>query len=136
MEKQNMQNEKKELIKEAVSEINDVVTKYVNDAMVKAMVELVYGIMQTYKTDFERERALYEAICLTCRYDYDSLETGLTSAGQTPYGVLIERKAVCGGYACTSGTGSAGERNGQCALLFHAGRDCKREKSRNIVPFR
>lgn len=76
-------------------------SKEKNDAMVKAMVELVYGIMQTYKTDFERERALYEAICLTCRYDYDSLETGLTSAGQTPYGVLIERKAVCGGYACT-----------------------------------
>lgn len=72
-----------------------------NDAMVKAMVELVYDIMQNYKTDFERERALYEAICLTCSYDHKSLETGLTSAGQTPYGVLIEHKAVCGGYACT-----------------------------------
>lgn len=72
-----------------------------NDVMVKAMVELVYDIMQNNKTDFERERALYEAICLSCSYDHESLDTGLTNEGQTPYGVLIEHKAVCGGYAGT-----------------------------------
>ena len=76
-------------------------SKAKNDAMVKAMVEMVYNIMQNNKTDFERERALYEAICLSCSYDHESLTTGLTSEGQTPYGVLIEHKAVCGGYAST-----------------------------------
>lgn len=72
-----------------------------NDKMAAAMVEMVSEIMNTYATDFEREKALYEKICLTCSYDHESLETGLTSEGQTPYGVLIERKAVCGGYAAT-----------------------------------
>lgn len=72
-----------------------------NDKMAAAMVELVSEIMNTYSTDFEREKALYEKICLTCSYDYDSLETGLTKEGQTIYGVLIENKAVCGGYANT-----------------------------------
>lgn len=72
-----------------------------NDKMAAAMVELVSEIMNTYSTDFEREKALYEKICLTCSYDYDSLETGLTKEGQTIYGVLIEKKAVCGGYANT-----------------------------------
>ena len=76
-----------------------------NDTMVKAMVELVYDIMQNNETDFEREMALYEAICLSCRYDYESLETGLTREGQTPYGVLIEHKSVCGGYAGTFSMG-------------------------------
>lgn len=72
-----------------------------NDKMAAAMVEMVSEIMNTYSTDFEREKALYEKICLTCSYDYDSLETGLTKEGQTIYGVLIENKAVCGGYANT-----------------------------------
>lgn len=77
------------------------INKEKSDKMVIAMVELVSEIMNTYSTDFERERALYEAICLTCDYDHESLITGLTAEGQIPYGVLVEHKAVCGGYSVT-----------------------------------
>lgn len=76
-----------------------------NDQMVTSIVELVSDIMNTYSNDFERERALYEAICLSCDYDYESLETGLTNEGQSVYGVLVEHKAVCGGYSSTFGIG-------------------------------
>ena len=76
-------------------------SKEKNDEMVRATVEIVYDIMQNNKTDFERERALYEAICISCNYDHESLETGLTEEGQRAYGVFVEHKAVCGGYAST-----------------------------------
>ena len=72
-----------------------------NDQMVVAMVELVYEIMTKYSTDFEREKALYEAICLSCSYDYECKEAGTTLESQTPYGLLIKHKALTSGYAYT-----------------------------------
>ena len=72
------------------------------DKMVQAMVELVYDIMQKSKTEFEREHALFEAICTACNYDYDAYYNGTSDFIEgSPYGVLVEGEAVCGGYAIT-----------------------------------
>ncbi len=76
-------------------------TKAQHDAAIKEIIRVVKDIMAKYSTDFEREMAVNDYICDVCTYDYASLNTGLTQAGQTPYGVLIEKKAVCGGYANT-----------------------------------
>ena len=63
----------------------------------KAMVAMVKNIMSQYSTEFEREKAVHDYILAIAEYDHASLTTGLTREGQTPYGVLIEKKAVCGG---------------------------------------
>ena len=46
-------------------------SKAKNDAMTRAVVELAYEIMNTYDTEFEREKALYDAICERVEYDYE-----------------------------------------------------------------
>ncbi len=76
-------------------------TKEQHDAAIKETIRVVREIMAKYSTDFEREMAVNDYICDVCEYDYASLNTGLTKEGQTPYGVFIEKKAVCGGYANT-----------------------------------
>jgi transglutaminase/protease-like cytokinesis protein 3 len=60
-----------------------------------AAVKLVQNIMKTYKTEIEREIALYEYICDICEYG------GEPADGQSPYSVLVLKQAVCGGYAKT-----------------------------------
>lgn len=60
-----------------------------------AAVKLVQNIMKTYKTEIEREIALYEYICDICEYG------GEPADGQSPYAVLVLNQAVCGGYAKT-----------------------------------
>ena len=72
-----------------------------SQAACAASVELVKKIMKQYSTELDREKAVHDYICQTCVYDDVSVQTGLRWEGQTPYGVLIEKKAVCGGYANT-----------------------------------
>lgn len=66
-----------------------------------AAIKLVKDIMGKYTSEIDREIALHDYILNICDYDTASLSTGLTREGQTIYGVLIEKKAVCGGYCNT-----------------------------------
>ena len=72
------------------------------DEMVRASVELAYEILNTYSTEFEKERALHDSILKICNYDYEAYNNGTWDWIEgSPYGTLVEGKAVCGGYACT-----------------------------------
>ena len=72
------------------------------DEMVRASVELAYEILNTYSTEFEKERALHDSILKICNYDYEAYNNGTYGWIEgSPYGTLVEGNAVCGGYACT-----------------------------------
>lgn len=51
------------------------------------------------KSDYEKVCAIYDYICENIKYDYDHLEDESYKLKYTAYAALINKTAVCGGYA-------------------------------------
>lgn len=51
-------------------------------------------------TDVEKALAVHDYLVLDCEYDYDSYQSGaVPEVSHSAYGALVEKKAVCDGYA-------------------------------------
>ncbi len=68
-------------------ELNTAVTNLINSLGVK------------YKTDYEKICAVYDWICDNVTYDYDNLEDTSYVRKHTAYAALMDKTAVCQGYA-------------------------------------
>lgn len=62
--------------------------------------QIVSEITTEKMTDVEKELKLHNYLIDNCKYDYDTYEKiNIDQDAYTPYGALIEGKAVCSGYA-------------------------------------
>lgn len=62
--------------------------------------QIVSQVIKPSMSDIQKERALHDYIVNNTSYDYKNLEKGtLPEESYTIYGVLINKKAVCEGYA-------------------------------------
>ena len=53
----------------------------------------------THKTDYQKAKLIYDYICSNITYDYDNLNDDTYSLKYTAYAALINKTAVCQGYA-------------------------------------
>lgn len=61
---------------------------------------IIKAVIKPEMTDFEKEQAIHDYIVQSCRYDTENLKNDtLPPESHSAYGVLIEGKAVCEGYA-------------------------------------
>lgn len=74
-------------------------------ALLDEEVNRIVNAAKSYLTDFERVKYVHDTIILNVKYDTASYELGDEISNEadakinTPYGALIDGKAVCGGYA-------------------------------------
>ena len=61
--------------------------------------EVLQSLELTDKTDEQKIKAIYDYICSNVSYDYDNLNDDTYSQKYTAYAALIDKKAVCQGYA-------------------------------------
>ncbi len=64
-----------------------------------AVAELLDSLELTGKTDYEKYMAVYQWMCGNIVYDYDNLEDDAYTLKYTGYAALMDRTAVCQGYA-------------------------------------
>lgn len=58
------------------------------------------ALIETDMSDMEKALVLHDYLAVICAYDYDNLQAGtLPAMVYNAYGVLVERSAVCQGYA-------------------------------------
>ena len=70
------------------------------EAQVDAAVEaLLAELRLDGKSDYEKVRAIYDWICSHVKYDYTNLKNESYTRKYTTYAALIDRTAVCQGYA-------------------------------------
>ena len=63
---------------------------------------VVASVIQPEMSEYEKEKAIHDYIVTTCEYDSGDLTGGtVPENAYTPYGVLIDKKAVCDGYSST-----------------------------------
>lgn len=75
------------------------VLSHIRAARTKAY-SVLSSIIQPGMTDYEKEIAVHDYIINNCVYDYENLVKGtLPEEAYTPYGVLVQGKGVCSGYA-------------------------------------
>jgi hypothetical protein len=60
--------------------------------------EILNNIINEDMEDWEKEKAIYDYIINNCKYN-DDYENSYNSIQNSDYGVLIDGKALCGGYA-------------------------------------
>ncbi len=66
----------------------------------EAEVDLAVAKVDPSLSDLEKALAVHDYLALHCEYDYDRLNSGtLPSISHTAYGSLVNRMAVCDGYA-------------------------------------
>lgn len=67
--------------------------------LTKAVDEALAGLHLDGKTTEQKIRSIYDYICDNVNYDYDGLNDSSNTIKYTAYGALINKKAVCQGYA-------------------------------------
>lgn len=77
---------------------------YLSDAgQEKQVTEKVDDLLQSFnlsgKTDYEKIKAIYDYICDNITYDYKTLDDDTYTLKYTAYAALINKTAVCQGYA-------------------------------------
>lgn len=77
---------------------------YLSDAdqeaqMDQAVADLLSSLDLSSKTDYQKIKAIYDYICSNITYDYDNLYDDSYTLKHSSYAALINKKAVCQGYA-------------------------------------
>lgn len=77
---------------------------YLSDAdqeaqMDQAVADLLSSLDLSNKTDYQKIKAIYDYICSNITYDYDNLYDDSYTLKHSSYAALINKKAVCQGYA-------------------------------------
>lgn len=77
---------------------------YLSDAdqeaqMDQAVADLLSSLDLSSKTDYQKIKAIYDYICSNITYDYDNLNDDSYTLKHSSYAALINKKAVCQGYA-------------------------------------
>ena len=77
---------------------------YLSDAdqeaqMDQAVADLLSSLDLSGKTDYQKIKAIYDYICSNITYDYDNLYDDSYTLKHSSYAALINKKAVCQGYA-------------------------------------
>lgn len=77
---------------------------YLSDAdqeaqMDQAVADLLSSLDLSGKTDYQKIKAIYDYICSNITYDYDNLYNDSYTLKHSSYAALINKKAVCQGYA-------------------------------------
>lgn len=77
---------------------------YLSDAdqeaqMDQAVANLLKTLDLSGKTDYQKIKAIYDYICSNITYDYDNLYDDSYTLKHSSYAALINKKAVCQGYA-------------------------------------
>ena len=77
---------------------------YLSDAdqeaqMDQAIADLLSSLDLSSKTDYQKIKAIYDYICSNITYDYDNLYDDSYTLKHSSYAALINKKAVCQGYA-------------------------------------
>lgn len=77
---------------------------YLSDAdqeaqMDQAVADLLSSLNLSGKTDYQKIKAIYDYICSNITYDYDNLYDDSYTLKHSSYAALINKKAVCQGYA-------------------------------------
>ncbi len=71
-----------------------------DDNAFQNMLNNALGTINSGMSEMEKAITLHDYIVLNCEYDYSNLQAGtLPKEVYTAYGVLVDRKAVCQGYA-------------------------------------
>lgn len=71
-----------------------------DDSLFEPAVEKALACVTEDMTDLEKAIALHDYLVVTCEYDYDNyLSQTIPRASYTSYGPLVNKKAVCQGYA-------------------------------------
>lgn len=77
---------------------------YLSDAdqeaqMDQTVADLLSSLDLSSKTDYQNIKAIYDYICSNITYDYDNLYDDSYTLKHSSYAALINKKAVCQGYA-------------------------------------
>lgn len=77
---------------------------YLSDAdqeaqMDQAVADLLSSLDLSGKTDYQKIKVIYDYICSNITYDYDNLYDDSYTLKHSSYAALINKKAVCQGYA-------------------------------------
>lgn len=67
--------------------------------MDQAVADLLSSLALSGKTDYQKIKAIYDYICSNITYDYDNLYDDSYTLKHSSYAALINKKAVCQGYA-------------------------------------
>ena len=67
--------------------------------MDQAVADLLSSLDLSSKTDYQKIKAIYDYICSNITYDYDNLYDDSYTLKHSSYAALINKKAVCQGYA-------------------------------------
>lgn len=67
--------------------------------MDQAVADLLSSLDLSGKTDYQKIKAIYDYICSNITYDYDNLYNDSYTLKHSSYAALINKKAVCQGYA-------------------------------------
>lgn len=86
--------------------VDSIIPKYIDgydENRFKEETEKALSVITERMSDVEKAIALHDYIVLNCEYDYDRLNSEnseeLPASSYSAYGVLVERTAVCQGYA-------------------------------------
>lgn len=73
-----------------------------NDAAFKQSVKAALSCVNSQMSDLEKAVVLHDYLTVNCEYDYQNyLDGTIPSASYNAYGTLVNRAAVCQGYALT-----------------------------------
>ena len=94
-----------EAVLEAYRSGDDSPLSEINRSILKAAKEVIGSEINDDMSDYEKELAIHDYITEWSRFDYSvfgrSGSDGFTDGSNTPYGVLIDRSAMCHGYSST-----------------------------------
>ena len=79
--------------------IKYLTTKEQENELTTAVNNAIAGLNLEGKSTYEKIKSIYDYICDNVDYDYDGLADSNNSIKYTAYSALINRKAVCEGYA-------------------------------------
>ena len=69
---------------------------------------IIEDIITPEMSDYDKVKAVHDYIVLNCEYDYENyVNDTIPQDSYSPRGVLINKKAVCEGYAAVSGKASS-----------------------------
>lgn len=71
--------------------------------LLKAVETMLFDVDLTTMSDYEKELFFYEYIINTADYDYSALEATERNDAHSAYGLFVNHKAVCEGYARAMG---------------------------------
>lgn len=94
-----------EAVLEAYRSGDDSSLSEINRSILKAAKDVIASEISDDMSDYEKELAIHDFITGWSRFDYSvfgrSAADGFTDGSDTPYGVLIDRSAMCHGYSST-----------------------------------